>query len=130
MPQMKNVFFRCILESWGVINWGAVMTFFGMKFESDLSNENLHSTKIEQETWFKWKSRKYKRQLFHPSDGFEISQISGLRSTKFVQQMKKRLVNPEYRNKKIPTRVKGKEYTNTVGISLDTVTKLIKQSPD
>ena len=53
-----------------------------------------------------------------------------IRFTKFVQQMKKRLVNPEYRYKKIPTRVKGKEYTNTVGISLDTVTKLIKQSPD
>ncbi len=52
-----------------------------------------------------------------------------LRFTKFVQKMKSGKINNDYRNQKIPPRVKGPKYTKSVGISLDTAKKLIQNTP-
>ena len=49
--------------------------------------------------------------------------------TRFVQKLKSDKINGEYKNNKVPPRIKGKEYTKFVGISLDTVKKLIKKTP-
>ena len=53
-----------------------------------------------------------------------------LRFTKFVQNLKKdkSKIDTEYFNKQVPRRVKKADYTKAVGISLDTVEKIIKNS--
>jgi hypothetical protein len=52
-----------------------------------------------------------------------------IRFSKFVQNLKKDKIKPEYFNTKVPRRAKKADYTDVVGISLDTVKKLIKETP-
>ena len=51
-----------------------------------------------------------------------------LRFTKFVQSLKKDKIEPKHLHVKVHRRFKKKEYTQRVGISLDTVKKIIKNS--
>jgi hypothetical protein len=52
-----------------------------------------------------------------------------IRFTKIAQHMKKNKIDLEYFNKKIPPRIKGREYTKYVGISLDSVKNLTDLTP-